>query len=210
MLLRGRVLALLAIALATGCDKKPLPPSAPPSAALPPLDPSAAPAAPAGDRPTHAPTGGAGGMGGLPAGHPPLGGGGGGAGMGAHGQEQTTPGNIPFDKLTVVSGVLRLDDKLKAKVASGDVIYLVARNADAPGPPLAVKKLAVAGWPITFSLDSRDAMFEGTQMKGKIVVQARIDKDGDAATKTPGDVTGTSRAVELPADKVVITFDTVL
>jgi hypothetical protein len=210
MLLRGRVLALLAIALATGCDKKSPPPSAPPSAALPPQDPNApaAVAAP-GDRPTHAPSGSPHAhMDGLPQGHPPLGGA---AGAGAPGTaEQTTPGNLPFDKASVVSGVLRLDDKVKAKVASGDVIYLVARNAETPGPPLAVKRLTVASWPITFSLDNRDAMFEGTQMKGKVVVQARVDKDGDAATKTPGDVTGTSRPIQLPADKVVITFDTVL
>ncbi len=139
----------------------------------------------------------------MPPGHPAI-------MPGAGGTDPTTPGNIAFDKQTVVSGVLRLDDKLKAKVAAGDVIYLVARNAENPGPPLAVKKLTVASWPITFSLDSRDAMFEGTQMKGKVIVQARVDKDGDAATKTPGDVTGASRAIELPADKVVITLDTVL
>jgi len=212
----GQIAALCFLCAAlTACDKKtPTTSSAPPSSALPPLAPGSAPAIAAGDKPVHAPMGG--GMQGLPPGHPPmLGGGHPGApgamgGMGGMGGAQTTPGDIPFDPKTQVSGVLRLDDKVKAKVASGDVIYLVARNADTPGPPLAVKRLTAGSWPITFSLDARDAMFEGTKMAGKVIVQVRVDKDGDAATKNPGDVTGVSRAIALPADKVVITLDSVL
>lgn len=99
---------------------------------------------------------------------------------------------------------------MKSKVAPGDVIYLVARSADKPGPPLAVKRMTVSTWPLAFQLDARDAMMEGTQMSGKVVVSARVDKDGDAMTKNPGDVTGTTRAVEPPNAKVVLTLDTPL
>jgi hypothetical protein len=203
MVLRRALLCALAL---SACDKKPsVPPSAPPSAALPPIDEKSAHGSPAGDRPVHEPTGQAG-AGSLPVGHPPLGGGGGSMGS----PEQTTPGNIAFDPKTVVSGVLRLDDKVKDKVKAGDVIYLVARNAETPGPPLAVKRLVAQSWPVTFQLDGRDAMIEGTKMAGKVTVNARVDKDGDAATKTAGDVSGTSRPIALPADQVVITLDTVL
>jgi hypothetical protein len=132
--------------------------------------------------------------------------------MGADDPAATTPGDVPFDPKTVIAGVLRLDDKVKSKVAAGDVIFLVARGAEpgAPGPVLAVKKLTVASWPLPFSLDGRDAMVAGTTLHGKVVISARVDKDGDAISKNPGDVTGTSRPVEVPTDRVVITLDTVL
>jgi hypothetical protein len=38
----------------------------------------------------------------------------------------------------------------------------------------------------------------------------RVDKDGDATSKNPGDVTGVSAAIVPPVDKLVVTLDTVL
>ncbi len=213
VLRRALPIALLAFA-ACQTKSEPAPSSAPPPQGLPPLsahDPLAA--APA-DHPEHPPTGGGMGMPGMPPGHPPI--------MpgqqmppatGGGDEEQASPGDIPFDPKAVVSGVLRLDDKVKGKVADGDVIFLVARGADpsgAPGPVLAVKKMNASKWPLPFTLDARDAMVSGTKLHGKVVVTARVDKDGDAISKNPGDVTGASRPVEVPAAKVVITLDTVL
>jgi hypothetical protein len=209
MLVSRRALTALVLVAALpsgGCEKKPAAPP-PPSTGLPPL--AATPGIPK-DHPEHEPSAA------LPADHPAMPPGHpsvGGAGEGAIDPNATTPGDIPFDPKAVVSGVLRLDDKVKGKVASGDVIFLVARGADpsgAPGPVLAVKKLVASKWPLPFELDARDAMVSGTKLHGKVVVTARVDKDGDALTKNPGDITGTSRALELPADKVVVTLDTVL
>jgi hypothetical protein len=138
---------------------------------------------------------------GMPPGHPDI------------DPQAATPGEIQFDPKSVVAGVLRLDDKVKSKVKEGDTVFLVARQADAaggPGPILAVKKLTATKWPMPFQLDGRDAMMTGTALGGKVVVTVRVDKDGDAITKNPGDVTGASRAIEVPADKVVVTLDTVL
>jgi hypothetical protein len=200
----GRRALPLAFALAfAACKSKAEPPTAPPSAALPPLSEPAA-AAPPGDRPVHPPSGSAPAMPAMPPGHPPV-------MPGA--EEQESPGDIAFDPKAVVNGVLRLDDKVKSKVAEGDVIFLVARGASPtgePGPVLAVKKLTASKWPLNFTLDARDAMVSGTKLHGKVIVTARVDKDGDAISKNPGDVTGSSRPVEVPAEKVVITLDTVL
>jgi hypothetical protein len=124
-----------------------------------------------------------------------------------------TPGDVEFDPKTVISGVLRLDDKVKAKVKEGDAIFLTVRQHDpsgAKGPILAVKKLTAAKFPAPFQLDNRDAMMAGTKLGGKVVVYVTIDKDGDAITKNPGDVTGTSRPLDLPSQKVVVTLDTLL
>jgi hypothetical protein len=201
-------LVIVAVGVA-GCEKKQTnaaPPGAPPPG-MPAL--TGAPTPPSSDKPEHPPTGQLPGHdhAAMPPGHPPMPEG------GNIDPEQTTPGNIAFDPKTVISGVLRLDDKVKAKVKEGDVIFLTARQADpagAPGPIVAVKKLTAAKWPLPFQLDGRDAMMTGTKMAGKVVITVRVDKDGDAITKNPGDVTGVSRALELPSDKVVVTLDTVL
>jgi hypothetical protein len=215
---RGACVALASCALLfVACDKK-KEAAAPPSSGMPPLDQPTAPAPP-GDRPVHAPAGasGEGAAPSLPPGHPPI--------MpsdnaqAAGGQPQggafagATPGG-EFDPKTVLEGVIKVDGKVKDKVAAGDVLFLVARKYEegstAPGTPLAVRKLTVDKFPIKFSLDSRDAMLVGTKLAGKVVVTARVDKDGDAMTKNPGDVTGQSKPVEPPKKDVVVSLDTVL
>jgi cytochrome c-type biogenesis protein CcmH len=217
-MLRKRRVFVAAAALAGalsifGCDKKQAPSAASgPSGGIPPLDEKTM-AAPIGDKPVHAPSAEAqdphGGMN-LPPGHPQIGGGAAApSGMAGGGGDTATPGDIPFDAKSVVQGTLQLDAKLKGKVADGDVIYLVARSADQPGPPLAVKRMTATKFPMAFELDGRDAMMAGTKMSGKVTITARVDKDGDAMTKNPGDITGT-KTVEVPANKVVLNLDTVL
>jgi hypothetical protein len=202
------------------CDKK-KEAAAPPSSGMPPLDQPGGAAPALGDHPTHAPSEGDNAA--LPPGHPVLPPGhpsmGGAPAGGGEGQPQggafggATPGG-EFDPKTVLEGVIKLDGKLKDKVATGDVIFVVARKyeegSEAPGTPLAVRKLTVDKFPIKFSLDSRDAMFAGTKLAGKVVVTARVDKDGDAMTKNPGDVTGQSKPVEPPKKDVVVSLDKVL
>jgi hypothetical protein len=202
-----RVLPLALLLFA--CDKKA---DAPSAAAPPPGMPAlgnevAAP--PPADKPEHPSTAQA-----MPPGHPALPPGH--PAMPPSDQidpNATTPGDIAFDPKTVVAGVLRLDDKVKAKVKEGDAIFLVARQHDpagGKGPILAVKKLTAGKWPAPFQLDSRDAMMAGTKLAGKVVLYVTVDKDGDAITKNPGDVTGTSRPLDVPSEKVVVTLDTLL
>src|SRR4051812_18165755 len=112
------VLCLLAL---PACQKKADAPAVP--AGLPPLPETAVPTA-THDKLEHEPHAGVAPA--MPPGHPPIGSPMGG-GMPSSG-EQATPGNIPFDPHAVVSGQLKLDGKVKGKVAEGDTIYLVARN----------------------------------------------------------------------------------
>ncbi|MDB4968581.1 MAG: hypothetical protein JWN44_4270 [Myxococcales bacterium] len=214
--------ALCMLALGSGCDKK-KEAAAPAAGGMPALDQPPAGAGKPGDRPVHEPTTGAEGAGNLPAGHPPImpgssgaGGmapGGMGAGHGTPGFDGTTPGG-DFDPKTVVAGVIKLDGAMKSKVAAGDTIFVVARRyeegATGPGTPLAVKKLIAGKWPLEFSLDSRDAMLAGTKLSGKVIVTVRVDKDGDAITKNPGDVIGQSKPVEPPQKNLVVALDKTL
>ena len=220
---RGACAALACGALFfIACNKK-QEAAPPPPSGIPPLDqPASAQAAP-GDHPTHEATTAGGDNSALPPGHPQLPPGhppmGGAEGMGAAGAAPsgafagTTPGGT-FDPKTVLEGVIKVDGKVKGKVAPGDVIFVVARKyeegAAGAGTPLAVQKLTVDKFPLKFSLDSRDAMLAGTTLSGKVVVTARVDKDGDAITKNPGDVTGQTKVVEPPQKNLVLSLDTVL
>ena len=226
---RGACTALACGALFfVACNNKKQEAAPPPPSGIPPLDQPAAGSPPAGDHPTHEPTAAGGDNAALPPGHPqlppghpgmggaPSGGAMGGAASGGAPSGAfagATPGGN-FDPKTVLAGVIKLDGKIKDKVAAGDVIFVVARKyeegATGAGTPLAVQKITVDKFPLKFSLDSRDAMLAGTSLSGKVVVTARVDKDGDAITKNPGDVTGQTKPVEPPKKDLVLSLDTVL
>ena len=107
----------------------------------------------------------------------------------------------PFDPKATLQGHIDLSPKLKDKVSTGETIYLTVRQDDGSergGTILAVKRLTVSTWPLGFELDGRDAMFEGTQFTGKVVVWAHIDKDGDPLTRNAGDLLGELRTT-IPA-----------
>ena len=110
-----------------------------------------------------------------------------------------------------ISGELVLPEQLKKNVAAGDVIFLIARNA-ATGQTIAVSKLvAPATFPLPFSLSGAHVMFPGASLAGKVRLLARVDKDGDAMTKNPGDVVGEmGDLVLVPAKNVQLALDTLL
>jgi hypothetical protein len=206
------VIAASALSFTLGCNTKKEEHAAPPSAGIPPLDQPGGSVKP-GDHPVHEPAAAApqGDDKALPPGHPPVAATGGEAP--AAGMEGMTPGDIAFDPKTVLSGVIKLDPKLKSAVQPGDVMFLVVRKFDpsgVQGPPLAVRKLTASAFPMNFAVDSRDAMIVGTSLAGKVVVTVRVDKDGDAMSKNPGDVIGQSPAVAPPNSKVVVALDKVL
>ncbi len=110
----------------------------------------------------------------------------------------------------VIRGALQLADNVKAKVPAGGTIFLVARQVlptGGPGPVLAAKRLVVGPWPQNFELTDSDVMMAGSALKGKVVLGARVDQDGDAMTKQVGDVEGISKPVDVPASGVVVLLD---
>jgi hypothetical protein len=204
-----RVLVGCALLAAGACDKKAEVPSG-----LPPLQQGAATPNPAAEQAVHPPTGanGTAQEEGLPAGHPqlppghvPVA-----SGQGGPPIVGETPGGA-LDPTKTLAGQLVLDPKIKDKVSAGDVIFLVARTDDGTdhgGPILGVKRLTAGAWPQPFELDGRDAMQPGTKFEGKVMVSARVDKDGDAISKNPGDAIGVAH-VTIPAKNVRLSIDTI-
>ena len=186
---RGWLVVLLAAA-ACNHNKE----SAPPSG-MPPLEA----AAPGKDSPS------------LPPGHPGIAPGPGVPGESGAGKFQGQMPGGAFDPKETLRGTIDILPALKDKVSPGETVYLSVRADDGSekgGTILAVKRLTADKWPISFELDGRDAMFEGTKFEGKVVFWAHIDRDGDPITRGPGDLLGELRLtipamVKVRIDKVV-------
>lgn len=148
----------------------------------------------------------------LPPGHPPIGAMAGEQGKGDkpvnpfEGQMPAIPPGGP-----AVEGEIVLSPNLKPKAKAGAVLFLSVRQDEGgtPGQVLAVDRFETKGLPVRFSVDASKAMVPGTSFKGNVLVMARIDQDGDAMTKSPGDLQGMAKA-QIPAKGVRVTIDTVL
>jgi cytochrome c-type biogenesis protein CcmH len=111
-----------------------------------------------------------------------------------------------------ISGTLTIDPKLKAGIDPGAALFIIARPAGAAaGPPLAVKKIDRPVFPLSYSLSQENVMMQGTPFAGKISLSVRLDKDGNAMTRTAGDLSGDYKKnpVEVGATNVDIVIDTI-
>ena len=77
------------------------------------------------------------------------------------------------------------------------VVYLIARAAGvSAGPPLAVKRISANALPTTIDLTSADSMM-GQQLPARVRLEARLDTDGDAATRNANDPSGVQDQVAI-------------
>jgi tetratricopeptide (TPR) repeat protein len=95
-----------------------------------------------------------------------------------------------------VSGTIGLDPALQGE-AVGGVLYLMVREAGVEGgPPLAVQRLAPGSWPLPFAIGQADSM-TGDALPDQLLVEARLDSDGDPATRAPTDPRAREDGVQL-------------
>ena len=103
------------------------------------------------------------------------------------------------------------------KVKAGSTLFIIVRRDAGEGKKgmmLAAKKIPVTGaamFPLSYTVTPKDVMMAGTILNGPVRVSARIDQDGDAISKQPGDVTGKAKAVIKVGDKAAhFTLDSAL
>ena len=97
----------------------------------------------------------------------------------------------------VVSGEVVLAEALKSRVAAGQTVFIYARAAGQPGPPLAALRPTTAAWPLRFRLDDSLSMMPERPLSaaGTLIIEARISRSGEARAMA-GDLQGTSGAVD--------------
>lgn len=96
-----------------------------------------------------------------------------------------------------VFGTVQIDDKLASLAPPGTTLFIYATDTASPGPPLAVLRLRVEHWPVTFVLDDADAMIPGRNLSSvkSVQLEARISPRGEALP-SPGDLVGSLAAVD--------------
>jgi tetratricopeptide (TPR) repeat protein len=111
----------------------------------------------------------------LPEGHPPI-----------DGAPPAAASPAVSAAPTGVGVRVTLDLDPSAKQRSG-IVFVIARNASG-GPPVAVKRVIAASFPIDVEITSADSMM-GQTLPPSFRVEARLDADGDPLTKPPTDPT---------------------
>jgi len=85
-----------------------------------------------------------------------------------------------------VAGTVDIDPSLRSTVPPGAVLFVFARAAGAVGgPPVAVKRLPPT-FPAAFELTETDSMM-GQPFPDPLLIEARLDSDGDPTTRPPSD-----------------------
>ena len=89
---------------------------------------------------------------------------------------------------------------LKAKLASTDVLFVLARQAGGSPMPLAVKRMPVQDFPLTVTLDDADGPMPTLRLSQQksVEVLARVSKSGDALPQ-PGDFEAHAKSADVSA-----------
>jgi hypothetical protein len=102
-----------------------------------------------------------------------------------------------------ITGTIRLADGFEAQVPDGAVLFLIARRG-AAGPPLAVQRIPGPTLPMDFRLGPEDRMIQSMPFAGPLTISARIDGDGNATSREPGDLQGTAEGTFEPGASGVV------
>ena len=114
----------------------------------------------------------------------------------------SAPAPVAAASTAEVSGTVSIDSRLADRVQRDATLFIYAKAADSPGPPLAVLRTTAAAWPVSFHLDDSMAMIPSRRLSqfDKVVVEARISRSGQA-TPSSGDLYVTSPVMHPAAGK---------
>ncbi len=109
-----------------------------------------------------------------------------------------------------IRGTVTIASHLVDRIPAGATLFLIARTG-LSGPPLAVRRIASPRFPMEFSIGPEDRMIAGLPFSGPLRVTARIDRDGNATTRTPGDLRGAVEGTVDPGDRgISLVIDEIL
>jgi cytochrome c-type biogenesis protein CcmH len=112
--------------------------------------------------------------------------------------DRKAPGTVG----TEISGTVSIEGRLAARLVKDATLFIYAKAADSPGPPLAVMRTTATTWPVSFHLDDSMAMVPSRRLSQfqKVVIEARISRTGQALP-APGDFYVTSEVLSPSAGK---------
>ena len=109
-----------------------------------------------------------------------------------------------------LAGTIRVAAELAERVPQGAVLFLIARTGPG-GPPTAVRRIPDPSFPLDFEIGPDDRMLAAVPFAGPFQLTARVDADGNAMTKNPGDLQGEAEGSHAPGARgIAIVIDEVL
>lgn len=109
-----------------------------------------------------------------------------------------------------VRGVLSLAPELAGQVPDGAILFVIARMG-AAGPPTAVLRIPDPEFPLAFAIGPEHRMIQQMPFTGPFTITARVDADGNAMSKNPGDLEGAAQGAYSPGDAgIELVIDEVL
>ena len=120
----------------------------------------------------------------LPSGHPPM-----------DTPEAAAP---PADPAPSFGVEVAIEPDLINGLSGSEAVFVVARAADGPPTPLAVRRMTVADLPVRIGLSDADAMVEGMNLSAfpEIIITARVSMSGDVQAR-PGDLQGQTAPISI-------------
>ncbi|MBW2396276.1 MAG: hypothetical protein JRG95_18640 [Deltaproteobacteria bacterium] len=116
----------------------------------------------------------------------------------------------PSSDAEPLRGTIRLADEFESRVPPGAVLFLIARTGPG-GPPTAVKRIPDPSFPLEFVLGPDDRMIQAMPFAGPFKLTVRIDADGNAMTRNPGDLQGEAEGSYQPgAEEIELLIDEIL
>jgi tetratricopeptide (TPR) repeat protein len=105
-----------------------------------------------------------------------------------------------------VRGTIELAPGLAGRTGAG-VVFVVLREAGTlAGPPLAARRIATSRFPMAFQVGASDSMMGG-ELPDEVAVEARLDADGDAATRDAADLVARLDRVKKGAEGVALVLE---
>lgn len=114
-------------------------------------------------------------------------------------------GSPPSDSsagAAAVRGTVLVAGEFADRIPAGAVLFIIVRGQGA-GPPIAVKRVTSPRLPYEFEIGPGDRMIQSIPFAGPFSLSARLDADGNATTRSSGDVQGATTEPVNPGDSGV-------
>ena len=111
-------------------------------------------------------------------------------GRSARGNLPPKPDSQPAGSGATIRGAVEIDAGLVGAITDQAVLFIIARRPGGGGPPLAVIRETQPRFPYEFEIGQANVMIPSLRFEGDILLTARLDSDGNATTKLPGDLAG--------------------
>ena len=101
-----------------------------------------------------------------------------------------------------IRGRVSVAPELASRVPANAVLFIIARRGDS-GPPIAVRRIDSPRLPLAFEIGPGDRMIQTVPFDGPLRLAARLDADGNASTRSAGDLQGVASAAFNPGTQDV-------